>query len=140
MSVPKPTKDPCKASSVPSPPVDPPGENSGLQGFVVSPQRGFSVSAHWQYVSHLYVPRLAATNHDTLREVGLGNDNGAHTLQHLDEGRIFRGRCKGSTHIADGGVDALHVELIFQCYGNTMQRAFQPAGLFPFEIQLPRLL
>ena len=46
ISVPHPTRDPCRASKQASPPLEPPGVNSGLRGFVVKPQRGFSVSHH----------------------------------------------------------------------------------------------
>jgi hypothetical protein len=46
-TVPQPIKDPRNASSALSPPVDPPGVNSGLFGLVVTPQSGFSVSHHY---------------------------------------------------------------------------------------------
>ena len=46
MSVPQPTTEPCRASSVPSPPVDPPGVNSVFLGCTVRPNKGFSVSHH----------------------------------------------------------------------------------------------
>lgn len=51
MSVPHPTTVPCRASSVPSPPVDPPAVNSVFFGCTVRPNRGFSVSHHYQTMS-----------------------------------------------------------------------------------------
>lgn len=51
ISVPNPRIDPCKARSGPSPPVEPPGVNSGFRALVVNPQRGFSVSAHLNQIS-----------------------------------------------------------------------------------------
>ena len=48
MSVPQPTTVPWRDRSAPSPPVEPPGVNLGFFGCTVSPQRGFSVSHHWE--------------------------------------------------------------------------------------------
>jgi hypothetical protein len=67
MSVPHPTTEPCKFNSVPSPPVDPPGVNSGLRGCVVSPHNGLSVSHHCRdgELDPVTV-RDPQTNHDAL--------------------------------------------------------------------------
>lgn len=53
ISVPHPTNEPRIDSKAPSPPEDPPGVKLGFLGWVVNPQRGFSVSHHMMLCGRL---------------------------------------------------------------------------------------
>lgn len=69
------------------------------------------------------------TNHDTLWNVRLRNDDSTHFLQDLHDHRVFLGRGKGPAHVSQGRVNALDVELVFQRDWNSMQGPFKLSSL-----------
>lgn len=62
-------------------------------------------------------------HHDTLREVRLGENNGAERLQHLDERGIVTGRRADTTDVAQGCVESADIKLVFERHGDAMQRS-----------------
>ena len=74
------------------------------------------------------------TDHNTLREIRLSDDNGTHLLENLNKHGIVFGWSKGSAHISQSRVDAFNVELIFQRDRDSMQWSSELSGIFKLGI------
>lgn len=66
--------------------------------------------------------RPLPTHHDALRQVRLGQDDGAQRLEHGHEDGVGVGWSKGAADVADGRVVALDVELVLERDGHAVQR------------------
>lgn len=121
ISVPQPTREPCKARRAASPPVDPPGVKSGLRGFVVSPQRGFSVSHHFKMLTNCFECVVCIVYHDALRKIRLRNDYRSQVLQYLDHGGIICRWFPGHPNISQSCIHPFDIKLIFDCDWNSMK-------------------
>lgn len=164
MSVPQPTTEPRKASSVPSPPVEPPGVKSVFLGCVVRPNRGFSVSHHYRRsvstrskeasrngcrAKHVVTKREFTlhprdmprqfTHHDTLRQVRFGDDDSAHSPQERYQNTILLCRLECSPNVPERTVVPANIKLILQRHGHTMQRPHKASMFSEKAIQLTGL-
>lgn len=66
------------------------------------------------------------THHDTLRQRRLRHHHRPEPFKDLHERGILFRRLERPPHIAEGGIHALDVELVFQCDGDAVEG---PGGL-----------
>jgi len=124
-SVPQPTREPCKASNAPSPPVEPPGLKSLFLGFTVRPHRGFSVSHHYIIKLTTYNKEYSyeMTCHNALRQIRFCENHSPKTLKDGNQNSIFFSRKKSSTNITKRRINTFEVELVFQGDWHSMERS-----------------
>jgi hypothetical protein len=115
-TVPHPSREPRSARSAVSPPVEPPGVNSGFRGWVVTPKRGFSVSHHCRDMSSSYISWGTKTCHYALRQIRLGQKDNTTILKNLHEIRIVDGWVERSAYISKSSIIPFNIELVLQCH------------------------
>lgn len=147
MSVPQPITVPWSDKSVASPPVEPPGVNSGFFGCTVSPHSGLSVSHHCngKTVSVANTRTGAGglvpmTYHDRLGQVRLCDDDGAQLLQKRHQNAVLRSWLERTSNVAQSAVESLNVELILQGHAYAMQGSHEFAMFLKMLVQLIGLL
>lgn len=157
-SVPTPSGEPRKATSAPSPPLDPPAVRLVFQGLSVRPKMLFSESAVYKARNHRHVssspasareyqkgtePKRAEpkwTYHEGLRDVCFAVEHGALLEEHIDQARVLVRRPVVQVgHKTKRGLGALDLEAILDADGQPVERTSQPA-LGPERVQMARPL
>jgi hypothetical protein len=144
MSVPHPITVPRSDNRVPSPPVEPPGVNSGFFGCTVSPHSGLSVSHHcekrlvsvWTIGGTGTEGIVPVTYHDRLGKVRLCDNDSSQLLQNSHQNAVLHGWSVRATDIAQGAIESFNVELILEGHAYAVQGSHESAMFFEMLIEL----